>query len=320
MYGALMALGMCGNNVLNIIRMNSMLSFSDQGKLELRKHIKPLLSFMALGAASGVYLYLDSVILTLVSADLFQVGLYQVVTKLKTFMIGVIGAVINVLIPRLSYLVHEKNSKQYSELLSKSFQAVFCIALAACGYLLVFSDLILIFISSEKYIAATSSLQVVGIAVLCSSMSIFLGYAVLTPRNREKELAISNMAGIPISLTLNFTLDGRYGAMGASIAIALTELSVFGIQLYFGRDILRPVVRVKEFIKIIGSVLIAVGISLILRSALNGLNSIVLLFIGTAIFGLCWAVTLGLSRETTAILMLREIARRSVPSTDSGKG
>lgn len=309
-YGALLALGLCGNNVLNIIRLNSMISFSGLGKLDLRQHIRPLLSFLTLNAASSVYLYLDSVILALVSPDLFQVGLYQVVTKLKAFLIGVVSAVINVLVPRLSYLIRYPSGRQYQALLAKSVHTVFNIALAICAYLFVFSDLILIFISSTKYVSATVSLQVVGVTILCSSMSVLIGYAVLTPMNRERELAISNMVGIPVSLLLNFALDRPFGALGAATAIACTELAVLGVQTYFARDVLRPVVSIKELVKIIAAVVLASVGSWGSRLLFGRIGSIPMLLAGSTVFFVIWALVLLVSRESTAMVMFDKVTRR----------
>lgn len=309
LYGGLMAAGLCGNNILNIIRLHAMLSFSDLGTLHLRRHLRPLLSFLSVSAASSVYLFLDTVILAMVSSSLYEVGLYQVVSKLKAFLVGVIGAVVSVFVPRLSYLLRSSKEDDYLRLLARGIHAVFAMAVAVCGYLFVFSDLILVFFSSQKYVAAATSLRVVGIAILCSSMSVMLGYAILTPKNRERELAVSNISGIPISLALNFLLDPRFGALGAATAIACTELMVLGMQIFFSRDVLRETVQFPEIVKIIAAVVVAIAVSWGLRIAFGGIGSVPMLCVGSAVFFVVWAVALLVTKERTAVTMRGKIVR-----------
>jgi O-antigen/teichoic acid export membrane protein len=308
LYGALLAAGLCGNNILNMFRLRRLVPFSGIRGLNLSRHLRPLLSFLSLNIASSVYLYLDTVILAMLTPNLFQVGQYQVVSKLKSFLIGIIGAIVNVFIPRLSYLIHEPS--EYKSLLIKSLQVVFNIAFAIFAYIQVFADLVLVFFSSQKYSQAAFPFRVVAIAILCSSMSIFIGYAILTPRGEERELAISNLIGIPVSLILNLALDSKYGALGASVAIACTEFVVLIVQSYFSRKILHSIANIREFIKIIVAVSAAVLMSSICRMFMESVGSILTLMVASLVFFATWVGCLLLMRESFSVSLLVKARRR----------
>ena len=47
-YGVILALVVCGNNVLNLARMLRMVSFSGLGPMRIGRHLKPLASYAAL--------------------------------------------------------------------------------------------------------------------------------------------------------------------------------------------------------------------------------------------------------------------------------
>lgn len=310
LYGFLLALGLSANNVWNIVRLRTLVPFSRAEKTDCQQHLKPLISFVSQGVASSVYLSLDSVILAIVSASLFQVGLYQLVVKLKGFLVLAITSVVSVLIPRLSYLIEVGEGTEYKQLLSKSFHAVLSISLAICGYVFIFADLLVSFVSSQKYIAAAMPLRISGITVLLTAMSVFIGYAILTPIGREKEFAIANIAGIPISLILNIVLDRSYGAVGASIALLCTEVCVVLLQCYFIRDRFATIVNKKELAKTIAAIVGAISIAVLCRCATGGMAVVAQLFIGSCVFCIFWGASLVLLRERSALLFLHKITEK----------
>lgn len=115
-YGVILALVICGNNVLNLARMLRMVSFSGLGPMRIGRHLKPLASYAALSIASSVYLAFDSILLGMLSPSNVQVGLYQFASKLKGICFSVINAIIGVLIPRLSYYA-KNDPEKYGALL-----------------------------------------------------------------------------------------------------------------------------------------------------------------------------------------------------------
>ena len=130
-YGAITAFVTCGNNVLNLIRLGGMVDLRTSAPLHIRRHIKPLASFAAQSIATSIYLFFDSILLGMLSADNVQVGFYQLAAKLKGVCWSVINAIVGVLVPRLSY--YAKHSLgQYRDLMGKGFGIVCNLCCGLC--------------------------------------------------------------------------------------------------------------------------------------------------------------------------------------------
>ena len=179
-YGVILALVICGNNVLNLARMLRMVSFSGLGPMHIGRHLKPLASYAVLSIASSVYLAFDSILLGMLSPSNVQVGLYQLASKLKGICFSVINAIIGVLIPRLSY--YAKNDlEKYGALLRRGWGFLLNLCLGIALYLLVCAYPLVVLISSEKYVDAVLPVRIIGLVNLFSCMSYFFGLCILSP-------------------------------------------------------------------------------------------------------------------------------------------
>lgn len=76
-YAAILSLVVCGNNLLNLIHLHKLLDFKSVGKLDVRRHIRPLMVFGAQAIVQSVYLSFNSTILGVISHGNCRVGLHS---------------------------------------------------------------------------------------------------------------------------------------------------------------------------------------------------------------------------------------------------
>lgn len=249
---------------------------------------------------------LDSVILGFLTNGNYQVGLYQLATKLKSFLGAAISAATNAAIPRLSYYLAHQETERYRNLLGNSISVITNVGLYIVGCLLVFSDQIIVVISSEKYIQSAPALRIISLAMLFSALNSLMGFQILTPTGQESKLAIANFIGVPISIFTNFSLDSIFGATGAAIAASLTELAVFIVQLYFSKAILIRTVHKRNMTKILFSIIIATCCGALSR--LIPISSpFASLIIGLLIYSSIWILCLSLTHEQSIKLITNTI-------------
>jgi O-antigen/teichoic acid export membrane protein len=259
--------------------------------------------------ASSVYLMLDSVILGFLTNGNYQVGLYQLATKLKNFLASVISAATNAAIPRLSYYLAHHETERYRNLLGNSISVVTNIGLYIVGSLLVFSDQIIVVISSEKYIQSTPALRIISFAMLFSALNSLMGFQILTPTGQESKLATANFIGVPISILANFSLDPFFGATGAATAAALTELAVFIVQFHYSKTVLIQTVQGHNMLKILFSVVIATCCGALFR--LIPISSpFISLIIGLLVYSLIWILCLSVAHEQSIKLITDTILKK----------
>lgn len=320
-YGAILALVVCGNNIFNLVRLFRTMSFYSLGSVQLRRHAKPLVSYAVLSIASAMYLAFDSVLLGMLNANNVQVALYQLAAKIKGICWQVINAIIGVLIPRLSYYTSNDPSK-YSGLLKRGFGFVLNLCLGIVFYLSIYAQPLVVLISSEKYVAATVPVQIIGVVNFFSCMSYFIGLCILSPLGRESKFATANLLGVPVSLALNIVFDGHLGAIGAAIAVLVAEIAIFGKQAWDARDILKMAVTPTSVCKIVVShvvaFVIAFGTSILLSTVkiidlLNTGGAATVVIVGFGAYCIVWSITAFLLRDDTAVWgmnTLKEVIRK----------
>lgn len=298
-YGVILALVVCGNNVLNLVRMLRMVSFSDLGPMRIGRHIRPLASYAALSIATSVYTAFDSILLGMLSPSNVQVGLYQLAVKLKGICFGVIAAIISVLVPRLSYYARN-DPEEYGTLLKRGCGFLLNLCLGIALYLLAYAYPLVVLISSEKYVGAVSSVRIIGLVNLFSCINYFFGLCILSPLDQESKLARANLTGVPISLICNLLLDSMLGATGAAISVCLAELVIFLMQLHDCWPVLKEHIDASNVLRTFMSHIMAAAVAFAMSMPLAGLNVAVQVVAGFAVYSVVWLVAALIMGETTA--------------------
>ena len=294
LYGVILSLGTCGNNIFNLLRLRTLISvprnFSFRG-FNLIQHVKPLCNFTLMSVVTSMYTSFDTVLLSSLSGNNYQTGLYQLASKLKAFLVTAATAAINVLVPRLSYY-SKTNSEdaEYHALLKKSFSFVLFLGLVMASILWVFAKPIVIIISSVKFIEAIPSVRIIGLVILVVVMSNVLGLLILVPSNEEGCFAIACTVAMPVSVVLNVLLDPWLGALGASLALLFAELSSFFMQAFFCRHTLRRIVDVADVFKTFCTIGLACFMALISMSFFHR-NILGQFFVGCFIFSITLLIT-----------------------------
>lgn len=250
MYGGILALVTCGNNLFNLVRLHKMVDLRHVDGLNIRRHFRPLVSFGTQSIAQAIYLSFDSTLLGMLTGGNYEVGLYQLATKLKAVLFQVLNAVLGVFIPRLSHHLATHDIEAFSSLLRKGFGITINVCVAIACYLLLFAEPVVLLISGEAFEGAVLPVRIIGLVNLLSCVSYFFGLCILTPLGREKRLAMANMAGVPVSIVLNVLLDPVLGAVGAAISILISEALILCIQGWYVRDVLPGIVVPRSLVRV----------------------------------------------------------------------
>jgi O-antigen/teichoic acid export membrane protein len=196
-------------------------------------------------------------------ASTFQVGLYQLVVKLKGVLVAGVSSVGNVMIPRLSFYVSMGLDDSFNRLIQKNIDFLCFVGLSLAGYIAVFSEGIVRIVAGPEFMGAVVPLRLVGIVVFLTCINIVTGVQVLVPRGKEALMAIFSIVGAIVSITINVLLDSRVGALGSAIAILCAEGIIFFGQILACLSILKKVVDFSNLSKIVASLILSIGISLL---------------------------------------------------------
>ena len=223
-----------GSNLLNAVHLRKYVTFKAVGKLELKKHLKPIFVLFGMSVVTSIYTMLDTTMLGFLTDDT-QVGFYTAATKLNKLVLMVVTSACAVLFPRLSFHAGQDDKTMFKSLLNKSLSITLCFAIPAMIGLNLLSEPIILLFSGESYLPSIPVMKMMNPIIVIIAVSNFIGIQCLIPLNKEKITLYSVCVGAVINFTLNIILIPQYGAFGAAVATLVAESSVTIFQLLVAR-------------------------------------------------------------------------------------
>lgn len=288
-YGAITVLASSASYVFNFLYARKFISFRKMGDYHLAVHIKPILIFFAMSAATNVYTNLDVVMLGFMKSDV-DVGYYNAAIKVKTILVTLITSLGTVLLPRLSYYINKNRKEEFYRMIGKAVNFVLILGVPLTLYFSVFAEESIMFLAGEDFRGAILPMVILMPTILLIGLSNITGIQVLTPQNQEKQVLYSILWGAAIDFLLNLVLIPEYSASGAAFATVVAELAVLIVQCIYLRAILKRMIEQVSFWKILLAIIAACVAGAGVKYMLE-LPVFLSLFIGACLFfgvyGLC---------------------------------
>lgn len=255
LYVALTSMSTSLGNLFNFIHSRKYVKLNLISDTHWNEYKNSILLFFINSVATVIYMNSDTTILGILKND-YSVGLYSVAVKIYTIVKQVFNAVILTAIPRLAYL--RNNDVRGFERLTKtmiSMATVFTIP-AAVGIIILRKEIITL-ISGSSYLEAAPTLSILAVAIFFGVLANILANGVLICMGREKYVVKATIVSAIENATLNFIFIPIFSQNGAAFTTLLAEMTVFGMSLYYSRDVIIRMVDGSEFRNaILGSVLI----------------------------------------------------------------
>lgn len=251
-YAAITVFSAVGSNILNYLHARSFVKINFRFHMNIGKHIKPILIIFASNIAVLIYVNSDVTILGFLK-NVYVVGIYSVSAKIYTILKTMLSAALIVTVPRLALLYGKKKWKEYRNTASQVFNFLVLITFpAVIGLIMVSRDIVLI-LSGQQYISATSSLRLLCIAAIFSIFAWFYSDCILIPAKKEKIVLISTILSAVVNILLNFMLVPFFSENAAAFSTIIAELVNMLISVKYGINI----VEIQGFFKNLKTVLIS---------------------------------------------------------------
>lgn len=231
-YAGINVLGTVGSNILNFIRVRKYITLKLSRNLDFRQHLKPILIFFLFTVSATIYTSLDSVMLGFLSTDT-QVGLYAASVKMRNILYSLVTSLGTVLLPRISYLIRNKQYTQFQNIIKISFQFIAVLSIPLTIFFVMNAKVTLLVLSGNEYTGAATAMMIVTPTIIFAGISNITGIQLLIPLGYEKYTVISTFGGAIADLVLNIILIPQYGAAGAALGTLIAEIVVLIIQLSF---------------------------------------------------------------------------------------
>lgn len=307
-YSAISVFASVGSNLLNVTQLHKYISFKRYRKLELRKHIKPIIVLFSQSMVISIYTNLDVVMLGFMR-DSSEVGYYNAAVKLKGILASMVSSLGNVLLPRMSYYYKQQRMTEYKDLIVKALNFTVFISIPMSIYFSFYAADCLEFLAGKDFLPATVAMQFMVGAVVPIGITGVLGIQVLTSAGKEKYVLYSVIAGAITDFTLNCMLIPKFGASGAAFSTIIAECVVLVIQCIYTRQLLSELRRGLHLIRY----LVAGGIALV-GSMMIGLwdmkNYMVRLLLSGGIFVIIYGLAMIIGRDEFVLKLFRRIRER----------
>lgn len=293
-YGLITIIPIIGSNILNFFKLKSLIKLSFK-KLNLKKHLKPILTIFSMNLAISIYTNLDSVMLGYKSTET-SVGLYSSGIRLVKLILGIVTSLGVVMLPRISNYIQNGMEKELKNILDKAFKFIIFLSFPCfLGLYLTSKEIILIF-SGHGFIDAINTMKYLTPIVIFIALSNFVGIQILYPRGEERKVLISVIIGAIINFSLNWVLIPKYAQNGAAISTTIAEGMVLVVQIVLGYRYLRFIKFNFELFKpIIATTFMGIMIMSFNKYYLNNIY-----------FSLLFKMIIGLSSYLIALIILKD--------------
>ena len=182
-YAGILVLALVGSNILNFFkaRKEILVSFKN---LNIKKHLKPILTIFSMNIATSIYTNLDSVMLGYRSSD-YALGIYSASSKIIHLVLGIVTSLGAVILPRISNYIANKKEDELKEVLENTLTFLLAISIPCIiGINFTAVEIIKIF-SGNEFITAVKTMRILSSIIFFIAFSNFLGIT-LSKRGRKE--------------------------------------------------------------------------------------------------------------------------------------
>ena len=283
-YLFILVFSILGNQLYSFIDIISKNKFNGI-QPEFKKHIKPLLYIFGATLASSIYTIWDTLFLGFLSTET-AVGYYTAAVKLTKLVIPVVLIFGSVLMPKIAFHFSNNNQDAAKKLITQSYQFTILTTIPiSFGLILLAPELIFIF-SGDKFSGASITMQIISFLPILVGLGHLFAFQLLIPMGKNKEVFISMLAGLVVSIISNFILVPILNDKGTAISTVITEIIVTGLYLHFVKQFFQMNYQFKLILQSVALAILFIPIILLTRSTIHNvfIMTIVSIFTCVAIY------------------------------------
>jgi O-antigen/teichoic acid export membrane protein len=228
-YAGISIFASSASNILNFIHAHRLIDFRYRQKIDLRRHMKPVLVLFAMTCAFTLFTNLDEVMLGFIRPNA-EVGIYHAAVRIKIALVDIITALSVVLLPRASYYVEQRRTKDFLRITDKGMHFVLVCGAGLTVYFMLYARETVLFLFGPEFEESILPMILIMPVVLLTGMTRVMGNQILIPQGRERIVLYSVVSGAVADVILNAILIPRFGPSGAVIGTLAAEMIIVLVQ------------------------------------------------------------------------------------------
>lgn len=247
-YAMILVFSSQGANIFNLLYVRKYVKFRVTKNINLHIHLKPMMVLFASTLATSVYVSSSTTVLGLVCGD-YYTGIYSAAAKLYSVMKNLVSAIVVVSIPRFAFYYNNNKRDEYNSLLNQISNTLALLVIPAATGVFLLSKEIILLISGAEYVAASSTLSILAIAVIFVGISWIMSQCILIPMKKEQVVLKTTLITAVLNIVLNIFLVGRWKHNAAAVTTLISETVVVLIYYYYVRKEVKIQGLLREIIK-----------------------------------------------------------------------
>ena len=289
-YAMLTVLASVGAGILNFYNLRKIITLYKITfkQLEITKHIKPSFTFFLLTISITIYVNLDSIMLGFMTSD-DNVGYYSAAVKIKQILVTVVTSLGAVMLPRLAFYYEQKRFDEFKDLVKNALGFILIVSLPLTIYFTLYAKDAILLLSGESFLASVEPMQIIMPTVFLIALSNLMGWQILVPMDREKQIVFSTIIGAIVGGIINIFAIPYLGVNGAAIANLCAECAVVVVQIILLRKFIFPILAKINIWKMLIALFISTGVTLLIPFNSNEIINLLLssiLFFGSYLISL----------------------------------
>lgn len=203
-YAVIISMVVFLNNLISFIYAKKYIKFNFKSIKPLN-YIKPLFVILIITNIDLLYSQLDRVMLGKFVNGV-AVSLYYIPYYIVSTLAAIPYSIINVSIPRLTYVVSNEGKEQYENNLNKIISSLLFVIVPMCFGVFVLAKEIIYLYAGENYMSCVIVLMLACITRIILSFESILTNLVMYPNRQEKKLLKFSLVCGLLNLILNFAL------------------------------------------------------------------------------------------------------------------
>lgn len=276
------------NNIISFIYAKNKIKLNFKN-IQIKKYLPSLLMILIITNVDLLYSQLDRVMLGNFVSNI-SVTIYYIPYYIISTLAAIPYSIINVSIPRLSYLIENEGKKSYEDMLNKSVSSLLFIIIPVCFGVFVLAREVVVLYAGDKYLLIIPVLMLACIIRIIISIESTMTNLVMYPNNKEKKIMQYTLICGVLNLLLNtililFQVLTPFTAMFTT-GIAEISLSILLYRYITKKQKIKYMVFSKQNIIYLLLGILFIPVSLIIRLFNLGfwVNIILIVMICTIIY------------------------------------
>lgn len=245
-YAILTVVAICGNNVLNLLRLRKYVRLRFTRK-DILKHSRGA-SILFLGSiAVSLYSYMNDILVGALDS-MEGVAFFSTGNKVIHIVLSVMNVVSASIVPRMSELISMGKNDESVVLQKQGLNLILYAAIPMCIGMVVLAKPIILLFAGEKFLPAVAVLQILSLLIIVVPLSSFLGYQVLIPNRKEKYGNYAVISGAIVNIGFAFLLVPKISFLGVAVSLLLAEITITLVHLYYSKRYMQ--LRWHDFIPV----------------------------------------------------------------------